>query len=1118
MLAPACSSNDKASDAGRAAINQDASAIEPRIVVQLGHQTPVEAVQWVDGGRHIVSLSGDGALVFWDVASGAILDHAQVPVAPAGLSFQEMKPGAEPGNLAIVYHAVGGVEAAAGVCPTAARNAGGWCGYTLDLATRVVRPDNMVTTPDSYATPGHRDDAKYFPLSPDGKLRPAQNHADGQPGLFDPTDEHLQFADPTCISRERCRYGVNLIPVNGGAPIRLTGNPRSYFLNADIDDDGRNLVRVEGLLNDTRAQVETLDLVNGSAGRTFEPERAYHRIGWIGRDRYALFSEGYAATNDMPDALAGFPKALVVDQGCAAKRTCATIDSHWQMQPLDDAGSFVAAGSIDSCYRGRRAGLLCFPTEGGHIDDGNESEDPPAAGISIHDAGTRGWQLMDQPDWGGQMITAIRLSPDRTRLAVATRVWDRADKPGARQVLRLWMLRIDGHSLRAGSRELLRIDNAIAETRAAQFSDGGTIRELSFTPDGKRVIFTQAIAQDARRADLYIVDSAGAAPVRKIAGFSRRAVAAGDDRIFGLDTGMLIDTASGRPVARDMAQAPLVRAGWIKRSKMLWAATDDGTIRFWDGVDGTPQLTLYMFPGNRFFAVTPGGRYDTNLAPDTKMLRWLVPDAPWQSLGAQTFMRDFYEPALYAKLLDCRAARTCGSVFKQLPAIATLNRVMPDVRITGVASGSDASEALVSVEVREGVNFDAANGKTRSGIYNPRLFRNGRVVAMTTDEPDAVGDTTQAWRGRNRVGDGGPQRLTYRVVLPTGPGSERQSFSAYAFNEDRIKSETASYAYTRPAVAARQPRAFVVAIGIDDYDTPRFKLNYSVADARLISTRLETIPGFAVQRLVLSGERAADGTRKRISNRTIRRVLSLLASDRGRATTLKALADEDGVDASMIAAATPDDIVIVSFSGHGWADRQGNFYLIPSDGRWPDGAETPDLNSVFATADLSRYFRAINAGDITLIIDACHSSASIASGFKPGPMGDSGLGQLAYDKGIRILAATQADDVAMEDARLKQGLLTYALAAEGIDATGGKADLDGDGRIRLDEWLRYAVQRMPSLAEDTRVGQIVAAGTGARAITFHDLPADALKRRIQQPSLFDFNTQPSSIILRRTSP
>jgi hypothetical protein len=50
-----------------------------------------------------------------------------------------------------------------------------------------------------------------------------------------------------------------------------------------------------------------------------------------------------------------------------------------------------------------------------------------------------------------------------------------------------------------------------------------------------------------------------------------------------------------------------------------------------------------------------------------------------------------------------------------------------------------------------------------------------------------------------------------------------------------------------------------------------------------------------------------------------------------------------------------------------------------------------------------------------MIIDARHSAASVeGSGFKPGPMGARGLGQLAYDKGMRILASTRADDLAWE--------------------------------------------------------------------------------------------------------
>jgi len=261
-------------------------------------------------------------------------------------------------------------------------------------------------------------------------------------------------------------------------------------------------------------------------------------------------------------------------------------------------------------------------------------------------------------------------------------------------VVRVWILDLADGTGAGAPRELAKIVIPLAATNhegGPGFTDRETISDVTFSDDGKRVVFTQSGDTLATLADLYVVDADGDAAAQKVPGFSRHAIAIGNDRVFALDTQVLLDIATGQPVARDMGQAPLVRAGWIERSNLLWGATDDGAIEFWDGADGSLQLTFYMFPDNRFFAVTPGGRYDTNLGPDTEMIRWMVPDTPWQSLGAQTFMRDFYEPSLYAKLLDCRAASNCGEVFQQLPAIAELNRVTPEVKITGVRQGADAA-------------------------------------------------------------------------------------------------------------------------------------------------------------------------------------------------------------------------------------------------------------------------------------------------------------------------------------------------------------------------------------------------------------------------------------------
>ena len=148
-----------------------------------------------------------------------------------------------------------------------------------------------------------------------------------------------------------------------------------------------------------------------------------------------------------------------------------------------------------------------------------------------------------------------------------------------------------------------------------------------------------------------------------------------------------------------------------------------------------------------------------------------------------------------------------------------------------------------------------------------------------------------------------------------------------------------------------------------------------------------------------------------------------------------------------------------------------------------------------------------------MIVDACHSAASVeGQGFKPGPMGSRGLGQLAYDKGMRILAASQADDVAIESEQVRQGLLTYALIRDGIEAF--QADsTPQDRRITLEEWLRYGAGRVPDLYEEVKRGEVKRFGRGQRAKIVLVKQGRSLKRATQQHALFDFTKKKREVIL-----
>jgi len=169
----------------------------------------------------------------------------------------------------------------------------------------------------------------------------------------------------------------------------------------------------------------------------------------------------------------------------------------------------------------------------------------------------------------------------------------------------------------------------------------------------------------------------------------------------------------------------------------------------------------------------------------------------------------------------------------------------------------------------------------------------------------------------------------------------------------------------------------------------------------------------------------------------------------------------------------------------------------------PNGSDNCLVNRL--SEELSRWLRDMDAGELVLIVDACHSAAAVeGTEFKPGPMGSRGLGQLSYDKGMRILTATQADNVALEANKVRQGLLIYALLQDGLGAW--KADYKPkDKSIMLAEWLGYGVERVPRLYEEVKAGVVRG--------TFD--PRELDNDKIQQPSLFDFARRRREVVLAR---
>ncbi len=590
-------------------------------------------------------------------------------------------------------------------------------------------------------------------------------------------------------------------------------------------------------------------------------------------------------------------------------------------------------------------------------------------------------------------------------------------------------------------------------------------------------------------------------------------------------TTILWDASNGRQLRRLAGQRDTISAvEFSPDSRFLLTTCADGFTRVFDVSSGVELCRFVTFDDGSWVVVASDGRFDTSDLDEIQGVHWLAPEDPLKPLPLEIFMRDYYEPRLLARIL-------AGEKFAPVRALAEVKRAQPVVSIVNVEQLKERPEfARVRVEVSRPADASAP------GVYDLRLFRNGQLVAYAPQEGGAL--KLDAATGK--------ATFTFEDVRLPRPraGAEgevkRVEFTAYAFNEDRVKSETARFSFEPPApLTAAKGRAYVVSVGVNAYENEEWDLRFAANDARRLQ---ETVAARVreggeyeeVLSVPLISDYASEGGRKvsprvlkesAATKRNFKAVLDLLAGRKVDEEVLKGIPN-----ASQLKRATPEDLVIISFSSHGYADERGRFFLFASD-TGSSGELRDALTRAISSDELGAWLRDVDAGELVLVVDACHSAASVqAEGFKPGPMGSRGLGQLSYDKGMRILTSTQAGDIALESALVEQGLLTYALTHDGLEAA--RADFrPRDARITVAEWLAYGVERVPALHAEVeqRLALLKAGGQAAlrfgedgqsRVVLFEGerglkVKVSGQPARTQQPALFDFARRRRDALLAR---
>jgi len=998
------------------------------------HHGQVHSLAFSPDGRIMASGSADGTITLWNAANGRVLSSL------AGHKYDVFFVAFSPDGRTLVSGSEDNtVKVWDLVSGRERRTFAGSKGYLSSVA---FSPDGHTVAAGSGGT------IKLWEVATGRELRTLTGHTDGVTSVAFSPDGRILVSGTE-------RGSIELWAVVSGRELRtLTGHAGSVESVAFSSDDR---ILASGSADRT---IKLWDVASGRELCTL--------VGHTGFVRSVAFS------SDGHTVASGSDDSTIKLWDAATQRELRTLAGHTDSVTsvaFSRDGRTLALGSDDNTAKlwdlasGREMHTLTGHT--GRVSSVALSPDGRIVASGSWDKTIKLWDvasgremrtLVGHTFW----VNSVAFSPDGRTLASGSddetiKLWDVASGrelrtlPGKTNGVYSVAFSPDGRTLASADRDssVKLWDVASGRELCTLAGHTGIVRSVAFSSDG------QTVASGSNDGTIKLWDAATQRELRALTGHTNgvtsvafspdgRILASGSDD----ETIRLWDVTSGRELRTLTGHLfQLTSVAFSPDAGFVLSGSWDASTRLWDVASGKQLAALYDFGENHWAVVDPLGRLDTNDLDGGAPLHWLVSDDPMHALPLEIFMRDYYTPRLLSRILNGETLRPVRSIAK------ITNRVQPDVSIVSVvASKTHPGRADVVVHA---ASHMTAKGQG-SGLRDLRLFRNGQLVANTP-----LGHPLR---------DG---RFTFRnIQLPTLAKSV--TFTAYAFNSMNIKSATAQNDFAYGPAAAVKPHAYLLQIGINYYHASGCELHGSATDAEKLSdvlTERLTARGLDVKPVRL----ISTDTRDDATKQNIRKALRAIG-----------------------AVATPDDVFFLSFSGHGYGDKNGQFYILSSDVQGScQGVDDAMLKSAISANELAEWLRPIDAGEMTFILDSCDSASSVeANDFKPGPMGSRGLGQLAYDKRMRILAASQSNQAARESDSLHQGLLTYALTQMGL--VDGKADWNPvDQKITVGEWLTYAADEVPKFRE----AGAVETGKGLVPI---GAPASQLNSA-QIPAVFDFS-------------
>lgn len=436
----------------------------------------------------------------------------------------------------------------------------------------------------------------------------------------------------------------------------------------------------------------------------------------------------------------------------------------------------------------------------------------------------------------------------------------------------------------------------------------------------------------------------------------------------------------------------------------------NSVLSFYDIKDHALLVSIVGIDSTDWCVIHPSGLFDASPGAMEKM--YYIQGLDRIEFGQ---LKDkYWEPGLFEKVMKGEQLRSVSAIDKEL-------KLWPEV--TDLTFRENYEKLSVSLKNQGG------------GIGKVQIFLNGKEMIS-----DARGNSIKPDQGNGKF----DVNLKDHPYLVNG----ENKITIVTWNSDGTLSspgDDAQFLYEKPP---HSPSAFIVAIGIADYQGEKLDLKYATKDAcdfmKAASLGAEHLFGKAkTEEFLLTTDPAS---KVKPTRENIMKTFTEIASK-----------------------ANSEDVLVVYLAGHGMnpGGEESDLYYLTQDAFSPNPEVYKDVAVRNATTisgnELVELLKKIAALKQVLIIDACASGKLVDNLAEKRDISGSIVRSLERMKdrtGLHIITGSAADAVSYEASKYGQGLLTYSLLA----GMRGLA-LKDNRSVDIVMLMQHAREMVPLLAE-----------------------------------------------------